>query len=111
MGRLNVYHDDHEPSVLSSLMTSRARWQLLYIHLTDGTVLETDFRLIDHHKANLPSKPLYGNDDGIAVYVTAKHSADGHREEIEEVDSAFGYSITYIPRDRIERFKVSWIGE
>ncbi|WFP74523.1 hypothetical protein [Mesorhizobium sp. WSM4906] len=100
-----VYRDDHEPSVWNSITGASALWDCVHIHLEDGKVLESHFPKLD---ANRPLPGVVLNEDGVSLYVTTIHRPDGTSAEFEQgINSGFE-TITYVPRDRIQRMEISW---
>lgn len=106
MSALNVYHDDHETSALRSLTSANARWSFIQIHLTNGTVLESLFHKAE--KSGIPTKPLIINEDGIALYATAVHPAEGDRRDYDLVTPSGENIVTYVPRSEIKQIDIGW---
>ncbi|WP_455271603.1 hypothetical protein [Rhizobium herbae] len=106
MSALNVYHDDHETSALRSLTSANARWSFIQIHLTSGKILESLFHRAE--ASGIPTKPLIINEDGIALYVTAVHRAEGEREEFDTIASSGENIVTYVPRSEIKQIDIGW---
>ncbi|AFL52529.1 hypothetical protein ABIE78_001592 [Sinorhizobium fredii] len=106
MSALNVYHDDHETSALRSLTSANARWSFIQIHLASGKILESLFHRAE--SSGIPTKPLIINEDGIALYVTAVHRAEGEREDYDTITSSGENVITYVPRSEIKQIDIGW---
>ncbi|AZO29996.1 hypothetical protein [Mesorhizobium sp. M1B.F.Ca.ET.045.04.1.1] len=105
MQHFGVYRDDHEPSVWNSITAAPALWDCVQIQLEGGKVLESHFpKLAD-------TRPLQGvvlNEDGVAIYVTAIHHADGTTDDFEQGNNSGFETITYIPREQIRQMDISW---
>lgn len=107
MSKLNIYHDDHETSVLRSLINVKARWTYIQLHLTNGTVLESHFSKASDHP--IPSNPIIINDDGIALYVTTVHRGVDDFCDSEIGGTAGETTISYVPRSEIKQIDIGWM--
>lgn len=103
MGALGVYRDDHEASVWHSIGQAPAKWTFAFLHLKDGSVLEAEFH--DQPPFPRPLADLMMNEDGIALYVTAVHRANGKRIAKPDWPEA-GAMISYVPRTEIVRLEM-----
>jgi len=106
MSYLNIYHDDHETSAFRSVTSAKTRWSFIQVHLTSGKILESWLKLPE--QAGIPTKPVILNDDGIALYVTAIHSADGESRDCDHVTASGESIITYVPRSEIKQIDIGW---
>ncbi|TIS53099.1 MAG: hypothetical protein E5W91_32455 [Mesorhizobium sp.] len=105
MQHFGVYRDDHEPSVWNSITATPAIWDCVQVHLEDGKVLESHFSKLNS------SRPLQGvvlNEDGVSMYITAIHRADGSSDEFDQGGNSGFETITYVPRDQIRQMDISW---
>ncbi|GLS37308.1 hypothetical protein GCM10010869_29010 [Mesorhizobium tianshanense] len=105
MQHFGVYRDDHESSVWNSITAAPAIWDCVQIQIEDGRVLESHFAKLD---SNRPLPGVVLNEDGVSVYVTRIHKADGTSDEFEQGNNSGFETITYIPRDRIRQMEISW---
>ena len=106
MSRMKIYHDDHETSAFRSILSADTRWSFIQVHLANGKILESWLKLPE--QAGIPTKPVILNDDGIALYVTAIHGADGENRDCEQVTTTGENIITYIPRSEIKQIDIGW---
>lgn len=106
MSYLNIYHDDHETSAFRSVTSTKARWSFIQVHLANGTILESLFKLPE--QSGIPSRPVILNDDGIALYVTTIHPKEGESRDCEQVTPSGENIITYVPRSEIKQIDIGW---
>jgi hypothetical protein len=106
MSYLNIYHDDHETSAFRSVTSSKARWSFIQVHLNSGKIVESWLKIPE--QAGIPTKPVILNDDGIAIYITAIHSANGKRRAVDPATASGETVITYIPRSEIKQIDIGW---
>lgn len=104
MHALRVYSDDHEASVWQSIMNKPAKWTVLQVHLDSGNVLEANFGRMNP----LPKPPVIINEDGIGMYVTGRHKADGTFDEWDITGNDDDVTFTFIPRSSIKQVDVAW---
>lgn len=97
--------DDHEPTAWASIRSTKATWTFIQVHLKSGSTLESVF---DRIPTTVPGGPFTIADDGVSIYVTKIHKADGTSEECS-VSGPNGDSVaTYIPRDNINQVDFGW---
>lgn len=106
MSRFKIYHDDHETSAFRSILSADTRWSFVQVHLTGGKILESWLKLPE--QAGIPTRPVILNDDGIALYVTAIHYAEGESRDCDQVTGTGENVITYIPRSEIKQIDIGW---
>ncbi|RJF74164.1 hypothetical protein [Rhodopseudomonas palustris] len=104
MQMIHLYRDDHQGSVLSSIVQEKAVWPSVLVHFDDGRIYESDF----HQLSERPLAHICLNDDGIAMYVTKVHREDGTEVDVVHTTDEYGSSINYFPRSNIERIEIAW---
>lgn len=98
MGRLGIYHDDHESTAWRSVLSKRKKLTFVQIRRSDGYVFQSYFPQVP------PRTPhqLTLNDDGVAMYVTSYWGPNGP-EEVTEVTHGDGFLLEYFPMASIDR--------
>lgn len=104
--KAKVSYADETPSALKALfMQTKIAGVTLDVRLVDGTWLRCNN--LDRFKDEPNGCCVFGNDGDILMYVThQKHP--GHinfEENTTIIDEEFGSEITYLPRERIDRFE------
>lgn len=104
--RLTGTHlDDHEPTAWASIRSTAATWTFIQLHLKDGTTLESVFSQVPK---TVPGGPLIVADDGVSIYVTKVHKANGTSMDFS-VEGLDGDTVaTYVPRDNISQMDFGW---
>lgn len=97
--------DDSLPGVWQRIMLStEGELTQLTVTLKDGTALHCA-EVFEF--ANRPDGPcLFGFDGSVGLYVTHIAAADGDFRDDENVTSAFGAEMTFVPVDEIARIRI-----
>ncbi|MEM7069798.1 MAG: hypothetical protein AAF478_13050 [Pseudomonadota bacterium] len=107
MSSLSVYRDDHEVSVLSSIMQEHdAKWAMIQVHLNDGTILESDFGVLQG--AKVPMNEVVLNTDGIAFYPTTMYDQNSSEQKLTYFADGYGYKLSYLKHSEIKRIDINW---
>ncbi|SBW13572.1 putative membrane protein [Brucella sp. 10RB9215] len=103
--KARISHSDETPSALKAMFSQTdIDGTQLDVRLIDGTWLRCE-NLNEFRKE--PNGPcVFGNEGDILMYVTHRKLPGDKKFEVNDcvIDDEFGSEITYLPRERIDRF-------